>query len=147
MFLFVSIFDTAGVQLMAAGQADLLDDNEHLPHKESMAAFSAAALATILGSVMGSSPIIIHTGPFQVQYTIACPRDFSQRLIFSNPCVSSLFLECCAGIADGARTGLHSVVVAVLFIIFLPFVPVLHAVPALVTAPCLIIVGMYMVST
>ena len=62
MFLFVSIFDTAGVQLMAAGQADLLDENGHLPHKESTAAFVAAALASILGAVMGSSPIIIHTG-------------------------------------------------------------------------------------
>jgi xanthine/uracil/vitamin C permease (AzgA family) len=41
----------------------------------------------------------------------------------------------------GARTGLHSVVVAVLFLLFLPFVPVLHAVPSLVTAPALVIVG------
>ena len=44
---------------------------------------------------------------------------------------------CCVG----ARTGLHSVVVAVLFLLFLPFVPVLHAVPSLVTAPALVIVG------
>ena len=32
-------------------------------------------------------------------------------------------------------------VVAVLFLLFLPFVPVLHAVPSLVTAPALVIVG------
>ena len=62
MFLFVSIFDTAGVQLMAAGQADLLDENGHLGHKESTAAFVAAALATCVGAVLGTSPIIIHTG-------------------------------------------------------------------------------------
>ena len=74
---------------------------------------------------------------------IAAADSAAHRPRFAVWCV----LECCSGIADGARTGLHSVVVAVLFIVFLPFVPVLHAVPALVTAPCLILVGMYMVSS
>ena len=72
MFLFVSIFDTAGVQLMAAGQADLLDGNGHLPHKESTAAFVAAALATCVGAILGTSPIIIHTGQLKQASTPCC---------------------------------------------------------------------------
>lgn len=73
MFLFVSIFDTAGVQLMAAGQADLLDENGHLSHKESTAAFVAAALATCLGAVLGTSPIIIHTGQSTIHSRVSQP--------------------------------------------------------------------------
>ena len=110
VFLFVSVFDTAGVQGTAAGQAGLLNAEGHLPAKQSTAAFASAAVATCVGALLGSSPIIIHT-------------------------------ESGAGIADGARTGLHSVVVAILFLLFIPFVPVLHAIPALVTAPALVIVG------
>ena len=110
VFLFVSVFDTAGVQGTAAQQAGLLNAEGHLPAKASTAAFASAAVATCVGSLLGSSPIIIHT-------------------------------ESGAGIADGARTGLSSVVVAVLFLLFIPFVPILHAIPPLVTAPALVIVG------
>lgn len=49
--------------------------------------------------------------------------------------------ESFAGITDGARTGLHSVVVALLFLVTLPFVPILRAVPPIATAAPLIIVG------
>jgi hypothetical protein len=52
--------------------------------------------------------------------------------------------ETFAGISDGARTGLHSVVVAVLFLLCVPFVPVLRAVPAIATAAPLVIVGCHM---
>ena len=52
--------------------------------------------------------------------------------------------ETFAGITDGARTGLHSVVVALLFLLCLPFVPLLRAVPPIATAAPLVIVGMHM---
>jgi len=52
--------------------------------------------------------------------------------------------ETFAGISDGARTGLHSVVVALLFLLCVPFVPVLRAVPAIATAAPLVIVGCHM---
>lgn len=54
------------------------------------------------------------------------------------------FLESASGVAAGARTGLASVVTALLFASALFFTPVIAVVPAFVTAPALIIVGVYM---
>lgn len=55
--LFVCIFDTAGVQFGAGMQAGLLVDGE-LPGAK--AAFLGASVATMVGAVMGTSPVIIH---------------------------------------------------------------------------------------
>lgn len=54
------------------------------------------------------------------------------------------FVESAAGVAIGARTGLASVVTALMFIGALFFSPIVGVVPAYATAPALIIVGGYM---
>lgn len=54
--------------------------------------------------------------------------------------------QTCAGIQDGGRTGLTAVTVALCFIVTLPFAPVFHAVPAIATAPPLVVVGMFMMA-
>lgn len=54
------------------------------------------------------------------------------------------YIESAAGIAEGARTGLHSVVVGVLFVLAMFLTPVLAIVPAAATAPALIAVGFLM---
>jgi AGZA family xanthine/uracil permease-like MFS transporter len=54
------------------------------------------------------------------------------------------YVESAAGVADGARTGLHNVVVATLFAACMFAAPVMAAVPAAATAPALIIVGFLM---
>ena len=54
------------------------------------------------------------------------------------------FVESAAGVAIGARTGLASVVTALMFIGALFFAPIDGVVPAYATAPALIIVGGYM---
>lgn len=54
------------------------------------------------------------------------------------------FVESSAGIAAGARTGLASVVTAILFVLSLVFAPLVGVVPGYATAPALIIVGVYM---
>ena len=54
------------------------------------------------------------------------------------------FVESAAGVAVGARTGLASVVTALMFIGALFFSPIVGVVPAYATAPALIIVGGYM---
>jgi len=111
VFLFVSIFDTAGVQFAAGTQAKLIKDDGKLP--ASKVAFFASAMASFLGSLLGTSPIIIHN-------------------------------ETCAGIQDGGRTGLTAVTVGVWFLVSLPFIPIFKAIPAIATAPPLILVGMFM---
>lgn len=54
------------------------------------------------------------------------------------------YIESAAGIAEGARTGLHSVVVGLLFAAAMFLTPVVGIVPSAATAPALIAVGFLM---
>jgi AGZA family xanthine/uracil permease-like MFS transporter len=54
------------------------------------------------------------------------------------------YIESASGIAEGARTGLHTVTVGVLFLAALVATPLLSIVPPAATAPALIIVGFLM---
>lgn len=56
------------------------------------------------------------------------------------------YVESASGTAEGGRTGLTSLTVAVLFIFALFLSPFFLAVPAAATAPALIIVGLFMIS-
>ena len=56
------------------------------------------------------------------------------------------FVESAAGVAEGARTGLSAVTVAVLFIISLFLEPLFGSIPSAGTAPALIIVGVMMIT-
>ncbi|PIE77236.1 MAG: guanine permease [Clostridiales bacterium] len=60
---------------------------------------------------------------------------------------TTTFVESAAGVADGGRTGLTSVVTTIFFALALLFSPVLLSVPAFATAPALIIVGFFMMSS
>lgn len=55
------------------------------------------------------------------------------------------YIESAAGVAEGGRTGLTSVVVGVLFLIGMVFAPMVQAIPAAATAPALILVGALMI--
>jgi len=57
---------------------------------------------------------------------------------------TTTYVESAAGIGAGGRTGLTSVVVAILFLLCLPFASIAGIVPAAATAPALIIVGVMM---
>ena len=57
------------------------------------------------------------------------------------------YIESASGIAEGARTGLASVVVAVLFLLALFLTPLIEAIPVFATAPALIVVGVMMASS
>jgi adenine/guanine/hypoxanthine permease len=54
------------------------------------------------------------------------------------------YIESAAGVQEGGRTGLTAVVVAVLLLLSLFFVPTLAAIPAVATAPVLVVVGTLM---
>lgn len=55
------------------------------------------------------------------------------------------FVESSTGISEGARTGLSSVVVGVLFLVACLLAPVAKIIPSAATAPALIIVGVLMI--
>ncbi len=54
------------------------------------------------------------------------------------------YIESAAGVESGGRTGLTGIVVAVLFLIAMCFTGLILAVPAVATAPALIVVGLLM---
>ena len=54
------------------------------------------------------------------------------------------YIESASGVSEGARTGLHNVVVAGLFALCIFAAPVIGVVPAAATAPALIVVGFLM---
>lgn len=83
VLLFVALFDIAGVQFGLLGMARLLEDGKVT---KSSSIFASAGVATMLGAVLGTSPVIIAN-------------------------------ESSAGIMEGAKTGLSSLVVAALFLL------------------------------
>ncbi len=54
------------------------------------------------------------------------------------------YIESAAGIEQGGRTGLTSIVTGLLFLAALPFVSLVEVVPSYATAPALIMVGLFM---
>ena len=64
----------------------------------------------------------------------------------ANASSNTTYIESAAGVAEGGRTGLVSVVVGVLFLAAMWFSPLASVIPAQATAPALIIVGFYMMT-
>lgn len=64
-------------------------------------------------------------------------------LVGSSP--GTAYIESAVGIEQGGRTGLTAVVAAVLFLPFLFLSPLLSVVPAIATAPALVLVGAFMI--
>lgn len=60
---------------------------------------------------------------------------------------TTTFVESAAGIGAGGRTGLTSVVTAVMFLLSILLAPIIGVVPAQATAPALIVVGIMMLSS
>jgi AGZA family xanthine/uracil permease-like MFS transporter len=58
---------------------------------------------------------------------------------------ATTYIESAAGVAAGGRTGLVAVVTGILFLLALPFVALVGAIPTVATAPALIVVGVLMV--
>lgn len=56
-------------------------------------------------------------------------------------------VESAAGIAEGGRTGLTALTIAALFIASLFLAPLLMVIPVAATAPVLIVVGLFMMSS
>jgi AGZA family xanthine/uracil permease-like MFS transporter len=62
----------------------------------------------------------------------------------ANASSNTTYIESAAGVAEGARTGIASVVVGGLFLLAMFFSPLAAVIPAQATAPALILVGFYM---
>ncbi|HXF83324.1 MAG TPA: NCS2 family permease [bacterium] len=65
---------------------------------------------------------------------------------FANSSSNTTYIESAAGVAEGGRTGLTSVVVGILFLLAMFLAPIAGVIPPQATAPALIIVGFYMMT-
>jgi AGZA family xanthine/uracil permease-like MFS transporter len=65
-------------------------------------------------------------------------------LLGSSPGTS--YIESAAGIEEGGRTGMTAIVTGLLFLPFMFFSPLLSIVPAIATAPALVLVGVFMMT-
>lgn len=65
---------------------------------------------------------------------------------YANASSNTTYIESAAGVAEGARTGIASVTVGVLFLLAMFVSPLAAVIPAQATAPALILVGFYMMS-
>lgn len=66
--------------------------------------------------------------------------------VFGTSAVTS-FVESASGVAVGGRTGLAALVIAILFLLSLFLSPLFILIPSAATAPTLIIVGLFMISS
>lgn len=123
-------------------------------------AFSIADVFDTIGTFIGTGR---SSGIFseEDQRAMESSKGFSSKMdkaLFADAIATSVgavfgtsntttYVESAAGIGAGGRTGLTSVVVALLFIITAFFTPLVSAVPAVATAPALIIVGILMLSS
>ncbi|NLN42099.1 MAG: NCS2 family permease [Clostridiales bacterium] len=57
------------------------------------------------------------------------------------------YVESASGVAEGGRTGLTALTTGVLFIVALIFAPIFTAIPSFATAPALVVVGLFMVTS
>ena len=57
---------------------------------------------------------------------------------------TTTYIESAAGVAEGGRTGLASVITGGLFLLAMFFTPVIGVIPGFATAPALIVVGIFM---
>lgn len=63
---------------------------------------------------------------------------------FAGASSATTYIESAAGVGVGGRTGLTACVTGILFLLSMPFWPIVGAVPAQATAPALILVGFFM---
>lgn len=133
--------------LMVAGQADLQGALllEYLPLLLSLLMvdfFDTLGTVTSLGEQSGlvddQGRIVGLRRVLMVDAVSACVGGW-----FGVSSVTS-YIESASGVAEGARTGLHSVVVGILFLLSVFLAPAITWLPAAATSPALIVVGFLM---
>jgi AGZA family xanthine/uracil permease-like MFS transporter len=104
------------------------------------------SLSTFVGLAEASNMLDENGEPRNVKQSLLTDA-FSTTLaglVGSSP--GTAYIESAVGIEAGGRTGLTAVVGALLFLPFLFLAPLLSVIPAIATAPSLVLVGVFMIS-
>lgn len=153
---------TFGAAFGSDGMGSLFSDSSKLPQVlMTILAFSLSDTFDTIGTFIGTGR---RTGIFSKEDEKALDdgsRGFKTKMdkaLFADAIATSIgaifgtsntttYVESAAGIGAGGRTGLTSVVVAILFALSSLFSPLIAIVPAQATAPALILVGVMMLAS
>ncbi|MFY8331585.1 NCS2 family permease [Vagococcus carniphilus] len=158
---FKELGTTFGAAFGPNGMSSLFADTSKIPQVLlTVLAFSLSDIFDTIGTFIGTGR---RTGIFTKEDEEAVEKSSGikskmDRALFSDAIATSAgailgtsnvttFVESAAGIAAGGRTGLTSVVVAILFLLSSFLSPIVGVVPAQATAPALIIVGIMMMAS
>ena len=151
---------TAGAIFTGDGLVKLFSDpSRYFIAVITIFAFSLADTFDTIGTFIGTGRV---SGIFDAadEKALVEGKGFSSKMdraLFADATATSIgallgtsntttYIESAAGIAEGGRTGLTSVVVAILFVLCLPFAGLFALVPQQATAPALVVVGIMMMS-
>ncbi|AZP92490.1 NCS2 family permease [Enterococcus mundtii] len=152
---------TFGAAFGAEGMQSLFSDSSKIPQVlMTIIAFSLSDIFDTIGTFIGTGR---RTGIFSKEDEEALEdgrglKTKMDKALFADAIATSIgaifgtsntttYVESAAGIGAGGRTGLTSVVVAVLFALSSLFSPLIAIVPAQATAPALILVGVMMMAS
>ena len=158
---FKELGTTFGAAFGPNGMSSLFSDASKIPQVLlTILAFSLSDIFDTIGTFIGTGR---RTGIFsqEEEDAVANSKGFKSKMdkaLFSDAIATSAgaifgtsnvttFVESAAGIGAGGRTGLTSVVVAILFLLSSFLSPIVAIVPAQATAPALILVGIMMMSS
>ncbi len=158
---FKELGTTFGAAFGSEGMQSLFSDSSKIPQVlMTIIAFSLSDTFDTIGTFIGTGR---RTGIFSKEDEIALEdgRGFKTKMdkaLFADAIATSVgaifgtsntttYVESAAGIGAGGRTGLTSVVVAVLFALSSLFSPLIAIVPNQATAPALILVGVMMMAS
>lgn len=158
---FKELGTTFGAAFSSEGMGSLFNDVSKLPLVLStIFAFSLSDTFDTIGTFIGTGR---KSGIFseEDQKALETGTGFKSKMdkaLFADSIATSIgavfgtsntttYVESAAGIGAGGRTGLTSVVTALLFLVSIVFAPFLHIIPSAATAPALVIVGIMMLSS
>lgn len=158
---FKQLGETFGVAFGQQGMGSLFQDASRIPLVlMTIFAFSLSDTFDTIGTFIGTGR---RTGIFNAEDQLALENSsgFKSKMdkaLFADSIATSIgailgtsntttYVESAAGIGVGGRTGLTSVVTAVLFLASIFLAPLISIIPTQATAPVLIIVGIMMLSS
>lgn len=158
---FSQLGQTFAVAFGDKGLLSLFSDSSKIPLVLiTIFAFSLSDTFDTLGTFIGTGR---RTGIFSAEDQLALEsgsgfKSKMDKALFADSIATSIgaifgtsntttYVESAAGIGAGGRTGLTSVITAVLFILSMFLAPIMGVVPTQATAPALIVVGIMMLSS
>ena len=104
-------------------------------------------IGTLLGTAKKANMLDENGNMVNMKQALMCDAIATTAGALLGTSTVTTFVESSAGISEGGRTGLTSVVTAILFLVALVAAPFIGVIPSCATSPALIVVGVLMMSS